>query len=185
MLSKLDFDEVVQRLDARRRMVYETGIALLWTLTLIICLGIVTGLSTLIAHQIARSDLSTEALIGAVLMPTIFAFVAVSSAVRRDIWSTASINDTLRRALRDGIRLGMIVGFVVVAVWHYLGQLALARTVYGAFEFQSHPEMYCSPLAALYGVLFAVPVALGCALFTAVYKVGPQVWLNWVNRSAP
>jgi hypothetical protein len=182
MLTQSEFDQTLWDLEPRKRFIYHTGIAVQTGVSLIGCAGLVGGLSTLIARQLVAPGLGHEALIGAVIMPCMLAFLAVITSVRRNTRVGGSIGRTLGIALRDGLALGLIVGFVMIACWHYLGQLAMARAIYGSLKYQNHPDAYCGLRAAYYGLLFAVPVALGCGLFTAVFKVGPQVMLNLVNR---
>jgi hypothetical protein len=182
MLPQSDFDQTLWSLEAHKQFIYNAGMVVQIGMTVIVCVGLVGGLSTLIARRIVDPDLGREGLSAVVIMPAIIAFLAVSSFVRRTIMAGDSIRQALQAAIWDGLKIGMIVGFLMIASWYYLGQLAMTRAVYGADEYHAHPESYCSPRAALYGLIFAVPVALGCALYTAVYRVGPQVMLNWFNR---
>ncbi len=182
MLPQTEFNLALWNLDPSKRFVYEAGMVLQNGINVILNLGLVVGLSTLIARQLVDPDLSREGLIGAVIMPGVIAFSIVGIGVKRNVRIGNSIGQTLRIAIQDGLKLGLLVGFIVIASWHYLGQLAMARAIYGAYGYQAHPAVYCSPIAALYGFVFTVPVALGCALFTAIFKVGPYMMLNWVNK---
>jgi hypothetical protein len=182
MLSQFDFHQALWNLDPRKRLIYDAGVVVQLGITVIVCLGLIGGLSALLARRLVDPDVSQEGLIAAVIMPTLLAFLVVCTVIRGFTRLGTTLSRTLLIALFDGLRLGLIMGFVVVTFWHYLGQLAMARAIYGALEYHAHPSAYCSFRAAFYGLLFAVPVALGSALFTAVFKVGPHVTLNWVNR---
>jgi hypothetical protein len=182
MLAQSDFHARLQELDPRQRLIYDAAMTAQFAAITILSMVLVGGLSAFLARWLVDPDLSQEALIGAVIMPGIMAFLLVGTSIRRFTTVGDSFGRTLQVSIRDGLKLGMIVGFLLVTGWHFLGQLAMARAIYGAFEYHAHPAYYCSPKAALYGLLFAVPVALGCALFTAAFRIGPYVTLSLVRR---
>lgn len=182
MLPQSEFDQILWNFEPHKKLIYRTGMIIQLGLTMIICVGLVSGLSVFIARQLIDPDVSQEALIGVVIIPALMVFLVGSVSVSRNSKAGSSIKHALQTALRDGLKVGMLAGFVVIACWHYIGQLAMTRAIYGALEFHAHPDSYCSLRAALYGVVFAIPVALGCSLFTAVFRIGPQIMLNWVRR---
>jgi hypothetical protein len=80
----------------------------------------------------------------------------------------------MARAAWGGARAGYGVGFVIVALMHFLGQLLLTRAMYGPLDYRQ-VSSYCGLIPVLYGLLFALPIALGTGLFAAAVTVSAQL----------
>ncbi|MBN1563392.1 MAG: hypothetical protein JXA10_06115 [Anaerolineae bacterium] len=166
----------------RKRLIY-SGI-LTGSVALVALLGgaIVVGLTTIVTYYVIDPDLSTEALMGSVIIPSIMAYGFIVAGATREFYPGEKLAYTMRIAAWNGIRRGMISGFLVMVVLHYLAQLLMARAIYGSLEYHTHPSYYCHPLPILYGLLFALPVGIGCGLLNAYLSVSDQVIFEGLKK---
>ncbi len=175
MIPESEIFDSVSHWSRQKRLVYKGVLSGSVILTVLLSGLIVVGLTALVAYYVVDPDLSTEALFGAVLLPSIMAYLFVASATRREFFVGEKIAHTMRIATWNGFWRGMLCGFVVMVLLHYLAQLMIARAIYGALDFHTHLDYYCHPLPVVYGLIFGLPVGLGCALLNAYLAVSDQV----------
>jgi hypothetical protein len=175
VLNKTELFEALEAFSPRRRAIYEIARSAWVAASAILSAAVIAGLSTQIARWLVTSDLPTDAMIGAVIMPSVMAFVFVATGVRSASDPRFGKARNMAQAAWGGVRAGFVVGLVVVGFAHFLGQLLLTRAIYGPLEFQGRVFSYCGPIPVLYGLFFALPVAAGAGLFAAFTAVSAQV----------
>lgn len=175
MFNKTELFEAVHAFSPRTRVMYEFGLFAATVLWALLSVAVLAGLSILLTRWLVTSDLSTDEMVGAIILPSVMAFVFVAASLRSTSDPHFGKGRNMARAAWRGARAGFVVGLVVVGFTHFLGQLLLTRAIYGPLEFQSHVLSYCGPIPVLYGLLFALPVAAGTGLFAAFAAVSAQV----------
>jgi hypothetical protein len=175
VLTKVELFEALETFTPRWRAVYEMGLIGAVAGAGVVSIAALAGTSLLLAQWLVDPDISGDALMGAIMMPAVMAFVFVAAGVRGTYDSRLSRARNMLRAARRGAVPGFFMGAAVVGLGHFLGQLLMSRALYGPLEFQSQILSYCGPIPLLYAVLFALPVALGAAIFAALTLVSPLV----------
>jgi len=163
-------------------MVYEVLHPVSVALVGILCALLIGGLSALLARWLVDPDVGTDALMGAIIMPAIMAFAFVLAGARRHFRAGESRWAAAWGAARRNAVAGLAVGFVFVVFTHFLGQLLITRALYGSLEFHKHILDYIGLIPVLYGLLFAVPIALGCALYAAYITISGDLIYTLATR---
>ena len=182
MLPESEIFGFVSNWSRRKRLIYDGILIVSMALAAILGGLVVAGLTALVAYYVVDPDLSTQALMGSVMLPSIMAYLFIVGRATREFYPGENYAYTMRIASRNGIRRGMLSGFFVMVVVHYLGQLLIARAIYGVLEYHAHPATYCHPLPILYGLLFALPVGIGCGLLNAYLSVSDQVIFEGMRK---
>jgi hypothetical protein len=154
------------------------------SVTFVAILGgaVVVGLTALVAYYVVDPDLDTESLMAAVIIPPFMAYLFIVAGARREFYAGRKVTHTMRIAAWNGLRRGIVSGFVVMVILHFLAQLIIARAIYGALDYSDHPSYYCHPLPMVYGLIFALPVGLGCALLNAYLSVSDQIIFTGMKK---
>jgi hypothetical protein len=165
-----------------KRLLYD--VVLIGSVILIAILGgaVVAGLTALVAYYVVDPDLSTGALMAAVIMPSFMAYLFIVAGATREFYPGEKYVYTMRIAAWNGVRRGMVSGFLVMVALHFLAQLLMARAIYGSLEYHTHPAYYCHPLPIFYGLIFALPVGIGCGLLNAYLSVSDQVIFEGMRK---
>jgi len=181
MLSKTELFDGVQSFSPRQRVIYQIGLVLFLVALFVLSAGVIIGLSILLAYWLIDPEVSTEVLMSVTVVPGVMCLLFVAAGTERTYNTSMNKPEAMRRTGWRGLRAGFLTGVVVVALVHFLSQLIMARALYGRVHFSRSITAYCGPLPVLYGILFAIPIALGCGLFAAGMEIGEQVVYEWVS----
>lgn len=175
MLNETELFEAVKAFSRRTWVIYKIGLFAGMAAWAILSVAMMAGLSIMLARWLVTSDLSTEEMVAAIIMPSVMAFMFVAAGFH-------SANDprfgrirNMARAAWGGARAGYVVGLVIVALMQFLGQLLLTRAIYGPLDYHRQVSSYCGLIPVLYGLLFALPIAIGTGLFAAAATVSAQL----------
>lgn len=182
MLSVPELQDQVLNFSPRRLRVYQVSLIATFVLVITGSLLLVIGLNTFITHQWIDSNLDGDALIGAVLMPAVMAFVFVATGAKQHFTAYKSIPHNAWMAGMRGFWRGLIAGFILVSFVHYLGQLLVARAIFGSLEYHTRPDVYCGTRPLLYGLAFALPVGLGSALYQGYMAINTHLIMGLVRK---
>ena len=182
MLAQAELHQEVLNFPTRKRLFFDFGMTVMLSALAVGSTALVIVISRIVALQVINDDLSTNAVWGAVIMPVAMAYLFVLAGAKRSFDPGLTVRGALWATGRQGLVRGAMVSFVMVVVIHFLGQLLMARAIYGVLHYHEHPAYYCGPLPLLYGLLFALPVGLVSAAYYALYTISPQVVFNLIKR---
>jgi hypothetical protein len=174
MLNETELFEAVKAFSRRTWVIYKIGLfagMVAWT---ILSVAMMVGLSVMLVRWLVTSDLSTEEMVAAIIMPSVMAFMFVAAGFHSANDPRVGRIRNMARAAWGGARAGYGVGLVIVTLMHFLGQLLLIRAMYGPLDYRQ-VSSYCGLIPVLYGLLFALPIALGTGLFAAAVTVSAQL----------
>lgn len=175
MLPYPELHKMVLEMAPNKRRMY--GLVLTATVGAVatVCALLLAGASVGIAKAVVNTDLSDENLWAVAIMPGFMAYLFVAAGANLSVIPGESKRHNVWVAARGGFKRGILAGFVIIFVLHFLGQLLMARAIYGSLEYTTHLSYYCNFYPLVYGVLFAIPVGLTCALFYAYVVVSSHM----------
>ena len=181
MLPDSELFEALSALTPGKRLLYEAGLAA--SVGGLAVAGLCfTGLAnSLVTLTLISPDLGSDSLWGAVILPSALGYLAVVAVTRRDFRAYARVGPTFRAAAWKGLKRGFVTAVLVITVWHFLGDVAMARAIFGSLRWHRYTGYYLSLRPIYHGLLFGIPVGLAAGLFTGYAAVSAQVVYNLIT----